>query len=153
MLPARLIGSADGLLFEKIEQNGLPAVAVRSGALAEPVFRGMRRAVAAMADAGNDLVVDDVFWDNELSDYRILPAAHHSRPRPLSRPCMCWNNGSASVATVKLVWRDGNLNAFTLAVITTSPLMRARRPPMDARSRLLTPSDCKSRVSRGHSLI
>jgi chloramphenicol 3-O phosphotransferase len=25
--------------------------------------------------------------------------------------------------------------------------------PMDARSRLLTPSDCKSRVSRGHSLI
>jgi chloramphenicol 3-O phosphotransferase len=89
MLPARLIGSADGLLFEKIEQNGLPAVAVRSGALAEPVFRGMRRAVAAMADAGNDLVVDDVFWDNELSDYRILLAAHQFKAADRCRALAC----------------------------------------------------------------
>ncbi|HEY1415468.1 MAG TPA: hypothetical protein VGF42_06245 [Caulobacteraceae bacterium] len=30
--------------------------------MGKAVFRGMRRAIAALADAGNDLIVDDVIW-------------------------------------------------------------------------------------------
>ena len=35
----------------------------------------MRRAVAALAAAGNDLIVDDVMVEDELADYRSLLAA------------------------------------------------------------------------------
>ena len=38
------------------------------------LLRGMRRSVAAMATDGLDLVVDDVFWGDELADYRALLA-------------------------------------------------------------------------------
>jgi chloramphenicol 3-O-phosphotransferase len=39
--------------------DGRPAMRVHSGEMGKAVFRGMRRAIAALADAGNDLIVDD----------------------------------------------------------------------------------------------
>jgi chloramphenicol 3-O phosphotransferase len=76
MMPPRYLNHADGWRFETLEQDGFPVVAVHSGARVETAFRGMRRAVAAMAEAGNDVVVDEVFWGDELADYRALLAAH-----------------------------------------------------------------------------
>ena len=39
-------------------------------------MRGMRGAVAALAEAGNDVIVDEVMWDLEaLADYRRRLAA------------------------------------------------------------------------------
>ncbi len=75
MLPARSFGRPEGLVFERLEQEGKPAVAVHSGPLAERALAGMRGAVAALAAAGNDLIVDEVIWGTELEDYRRRLAA------------------------------------------------------------------------------
>jgi chloramphenicol 3-O phosphotransferase len=74
MMPERCWDHPDGLVFEKLEQDSLPSVAIRSGPVAERTFRGMRHAIAAMASQGNDLIVDDVMLDAELMEYRSLLA-------------------------------------------------------------------------------
>jgi chloramphenicol 3-O phosphotransferase len=62
------------LVFETMEQDGPPSAAIRSGPMAERTFRGMRHAIAAMASQGNNLIVDDVMLDDELTEYRSLLA-------------------------------------------------------------------------------
>jgi chloramphenicol 3-O phosphotransferase len=79
MMPAASRGSPDGLVFIPLEMDGHPAMRVHSGETAKAVFRGMRRAIAALADAGNDLIVDDVNWGEELADYRALLSDHDFR--------------------------------------------------------------------------
>ena len=76
MTPPRYLGHPDGWVFETLEQDGRPAIAVHVGVGIRTAFRGMRRAIAAMADAGNNVVVDEVIWGDELADYRALLAAH-----------------------------------------------------------------------------
>lgn len=72
MLPPGLMGHPDGLVFE---DQGAAGVAVRSGPVLDRAMRGMRRAVAALAAAGNDLVVDEVMLDAEKeADYRAVLA-------------------------------------------------------------------------------
>jgi len=72
MLPAVYGDHPDGLTFETVIVDGEPAVAIRSGIVVEQVLRGMRRAVAALAAQGNNLIVDDVMLGSEMEDYRIL---------------------------------------------------------------------------------
>ena len=73
MLPAAMLDHRDGLMLETIERRGQPSVRVRSGPVVERAMRGMRRAVAAMAAAGNDLIVDEVMMGPEKArDYRLL---------------------------------------------------------------------------------
>jgi chloramphenicol 3-O phosphotransferase len=74
MLPAAMFGHPDGLVFETIEQDGQPSVIVRSGPAVERTLSGMRHAIAAMAQQGNNLVVDDVVLGDEARDYRRLLA-------------------------------------------------------------------------------
>ncbi len=77
MMPARTLGTPEGLTFETVEEDGHPSVVIHSGAAQERALRGMRRSVAAMADAGCDMVVDEVMFGGEaLDDYRALLAAH-----------------------------------------------------------------------------
>lgn len=75
MLPNSYFSHPDGLIFETIEEGGKPSVVIKTGAVAERLLAGMRRAVAALAAAGNDLIVDDVMVEGELADYRSLLAA------------------------------------------------------------------------------
>jgi len=76
MLPAAMFGSAEGYTFETSEQDGKPVTAITSGPVLEAAMRGMRGAVAALAEAGNDVIVDEVLWDREaLADYRRRLAA------------------------------------------------------------------------------
>jgi chloramphenicol 3-O phosphotransferase len=74
-LPERYFSHTDGLIFETIAEEGKPSVVIKTGVVAERLLSGMRRAVAALASAGNDLIVDDVMVDGELADYRSLLAA------------------------------------------------------------------------------
>src|SRR5471030_1845908 len=60
MLPAAMFGNAEGYVFETTHQDGKPVTAVTSGPVLETALRGMRSAVAALADAGNDIIVDEV---------------------------------------------------------------------------------------------
>jgi chloramphenicol 3-O phosphotransferase len=73
MLPERMIGHADGLIFDVQEKNGKPSVIIRSGPVLARTLRGMRHAVAAMAAQGNDLIVDDVMLGRgEALEYQTL---------------------------------------------------------------------------------
>jgi chloramphenicol 3-O phosphotransferase len=71
MLPAGMFGDPEGYVFETTVEDGKPVTAVHSGPVLVSALRGMREAVAGMADAGNDLIVDEVMWEAEtLTDYR-----------------------------------------------------------------------------------
>jgi chloramphenicol 3-O phosphotransferase len=74
MMPERYWDHPDGVTFETVEQDGKPSVIIRSGPVAERTFCGMRRAIAAMARAGNNLIVDEVMLGDELAEYRDLLA-------------------------------------------------------------------------------
>jgi len=74
MLPASSIGDPDGIVFETLDDGGRPSVAILVGPVAERAFRGMRCAVAAMAAAGNNLIVDDVMLRAEMTEYEALLA-------------------------------------------------------------------------------
>lgn len=80
MLPPGVFGNPDYYRFETWLENGAPVTAVRSGPILQRLTHGMRRAVAALAADGLDVVVDDVFWGDELADYRTLlaPYAFHA---------------------------------------------------------------------------
>jgi chloramphenicol 3-O phosphotransferase len=71
MMPPGSFGDPQGYVFETSAEAGKPVTAVHGGPIMEVALKGMRGAVAAMAVAGNDLVVDEVLWDPEaLADYR-----------------------------------------------------------------------------------
>lgn len=72
MLPGRLFGTDEGLRFETIQEDGHPSIVIHSGPAIERALRGMRRAVAALAAEGSNLIVDEVMWADEAQDYRVL---------------------------------------------------------------------------------
>ena len=74
MLPEASWGRADGITFETVQEDGKPSVVIHSGPVAERTLRGMRQAVAAMARAGSDIIVDDVMIGNEMAEYAELLA-------------------------------------------------------------------------------
>ena len=69
MLPVALQDHADGFSFETILEDGKPSVVIRSGPVGARAMRGMRHAIAAMAGQGNDLIVDDVIFNDEIAEY------------------------------------------------------------------------------------
>jgi chloramphenicol 3-O phosphotransferase len=72
MMPEGSWGRPDWLDFETLQMDGKPSVVIKTGPLGERVFRGMRHAVAAMAQAGNNLIVDDVLLGEEKAEYAML---------------------------------------------------------------------------------
>lgn len=60
MLPPRYFDHPDGLVFETVQEDGHPSVVIHEGEVSRRTLRGMRRAAAAMAEAGNNLIIDDV---------------------------------------------------------------------------------------------
>ena len=80
MMPERMFGHPDGLVFEAGEEDGNPVVQVGSGPVMKRAMSGMRHAIAAMAARGNDLIVDDVMFDaREAQEYRELLAGFDLR--------------------------------------------------------------------------
>jgi len=74
MLPARYWDHDEGLRFVRREIDGQPAVEVTSGAVSERLLAGMRLAVRALAEAGNDVIVDEVAERPAMADYERLLA-------------------------------------------------------------------------------
>ncbi len=72
MLPEALQDHADGFSFETVLEDGKPSVVIRSGPVGARTMRGMRHAIAAMAGQGNNLIVDDVIFGDEMGEYRAL---------------------------------------------------------------------------------
>jgi chloramphenicol 3-O phosphotransferase len=77
MMPARTFGSPEGLTFLFGEADGRPLIDVVTGPKQGLALRGMRRAIAAMAEEGCDMVVDDVIFSaTDVDEYRALLKAH-----------------------------------------------------------------------------
>ena len=74
MMPERLQDHPDGFAFETVHEDGKPLVVIRSGPVGIRVMRGMRRAIAALAAEGNNLIVDDVMLQGERAEYAALLA-------------------------------------------------------------------------------
>jgi chloramphenicol 3-O phosphotransferase len=79
MVPEKLFGEPDGLVFETVQDegqdDGRPCIVIRPGPVVEQAMRGMRHAVAAMAAQGNNLIVDEVMIDaTKATEYRALLA-------------------------------------------------------------------------------
>ena len=73
MLPERMFGHPDGMIFETVQNDGSPSVVIKTGPVMERTMRGMRYAIAALASQGSDIVVDDVMMRGaEADEYRVL---------------------------------------------------------------------------------
>lgn len=73
----------DGVRFETTLHQGKPSVCVTTGPVAERLLKGMRQAVAGLAAAGNNLIVDEVLFGNvttphgnAVTEYRTLLAPY-----------------------------------------------------------------------------
>lgn len=65
MQPARLNNHPDAFVFRAIEGAVPPEIAIETGPFCQQLLDGMRRSVRALADAGLDLIVDDVWLQND----------------------------------------------------------------------------------------
>lgn len=70
MLPAGLIGHPDGVQFIPVDSDGPSEVAIRSGPAAAKLFAAIPASVAALAAAGNNLIVDDVILRDGMAEYK-----------------------------------------------------------------------------------
>lgn len=87
MMPPGTFGAPEGYTFETRLEGGKPVTAITSGPILPLAMKSLRASVAAMADAGADLVVDEVMWDaGELADYRRRLAGHDLRVVGLFAP-------------------------------------------------------------------
>ncbi|WP_425082375.1 chloramphenicol phosphotransferase CPT family protein [Ruegeria arenilitoris] len=82
MLPQRLAGDPDGLSFEKRVVGGKAVTFARVGPTASRALSGMRRSVAAMARAGNNLIVDEVLFGNTEAGSASAVAEYQSLLEP-----------------------------------------------------------------------
>ena len=86
MLPEKMLAHPDGLMFEVSQDGGKPIIAIRSGPVLERAMRGMRHAVAAMAEQGNNLIVDEVMVGAEATqEYRALLRPFVAAPAECAR--------------------------------------------------------------------
>ncbi|MBS1035938.1 chloramphenicol phosphotransferase CPT family protein [Gluconobacter cerinus] len=73
MLPKRMFGHPDGMIFETVMDQGAPSAIIHTGKVMARATRGMRHAVAAMTSVGNSVIVDDVMMSSaEGDEYRSL---------------------------------------------------------------------------------
>lgn len=72
MLPARTVGTSDGLQFEMHIEDRHPSVRAFCGPAAERTWAGMRLSAGALAGAGNSLIIDDVAEAPQIADYRRI---------------------------------------------------------------------------------
>ncbi len=82
MMPPSSFGHPDGFIFEPLPVTP-PEIAIHSGPAARRVMAGMRHAIKALADQGNNLIVDDVLttpdqhalYADLLTQHRLLRVA------------------------------------------------------------------------------
>jgi chloramphenicol 3-O phosphotransferase len=72
MFPDRFHDDPEGFLGRNEIDEDKPQIAIEIGAAGRRLLKGMRLSVAAMAGAGNNLIVDDVILDGGLSEYEAL---------------------------------------------------------------------------------
>ena len=77
MMPPRYANHEDAFLFKSVGTEAVPQTAIETGPYGARLVDGMRRAVAGLADAGLDLIVDDVMLEKgDQAAYREALSGH-----------------------------------------------------------------------------
>jgi chloramphenicol 3-O phosphotransferase len=77
MMPPRFANDAEAFSFQLVPGADPAEVEIRTGAYGAALMRGMRTSVAALADEGLDLVVDDVMLGaGDQDHYSDVLSAH-----------------------------------------------------------------------------
>lgn len=77
MMPPRFANDDEAFSFRLVADAHPVEVAIGTGSYGAALMRGMRTSVAALADQGLDLVVDDVMLgDGDQAHYREVLSAH-----------------------------------------------------------------------------
>lgn len=80
MLPKKMFGRSEGLIFETVQSQGKPFTVIRTGPVVDRTMCGMRHAIAAMARQGNNLIVDEVILEEtKYKEYRCLLSPFDTR--------------------------------------------------------------------------
>ncbi|MBN3786598.1 AAA family ATPase [Burkholderia sp. Ac-20353] len=74
MLPARYLNDPSGFTFASFVEDGKDVVSIQSGPVARRAMQGMRHAIVALANQGNNLIVDEVLLGDEKAEYARLLA-------------------------------------------------------------------------------
>ncbi len=82
MMPEGYQNHPDGLHYEQNVENGHVSTIAKTGAIATRVLNGMRHSIAAMANAGNNLIVDDVLFGNTDTGDAVALAEYQALLRP-----------------------------------------------------------------------
>lgn len=72
MLPDNRSNDPKTIMFIEGSQHGKPVTTIKTGPDGQRLFDGMRHAIAAMARAGNNLIIDDVLLGSNLQSYLEL---------------------------------------------------------------------------------
>lgn len=72
MMPEKYIGHPRGIFFENLQDGHNPMIKVGMGDIGEKVMKGMRHAIVALAQQGNNLIIDEVLIGNEMQHYTQL---------------------------------------------------------------------------------
>lgn len=72
MVPARMFGDPDGLIFRPVRDMPDPTLAIETGPLARQVLVAMRQTVATLAGQVCSLVVDEVLLHGDAEYKRLL---------------------------------------------------------------------------------
>ena len=77
MMPPRFANDAEAFSFQLVPDADPAEVEIETGPYGAALMRGMRTSVAALADQGLDLVVDDVMLEaGDQDHYREVLSAH-----------------------------------------------------------------------------
>ena len=69
MLPPRLFGHKDGIIFRQSKEDTSASIEIQMGSAMANLLSGFRHSVAALAAQGNHLIVDDVML--EAADQKL----------------------------------------------------------------------------------
>jgi len=72
MLPGKFENHIDSFSFNRLNEDGHPSIEIKSGPVGVRLMDGMRHAIAALAKAGNNMIIDDVIFDQSFEDYKQL---------------------------------------------------------------------------------
>lgn len=142
MMPERLWDHPDGITFETVEQDGKPSVVIHTGPAAERIMRGMRRSIAAMAREGNNLIVDDVLIEDEMTDYAAL----------LSDFVFHTVGVFAPLDVIEARERERGDRLIGLARWQYDRVHRGRRYDLELDSGKATPLECATRIKQRFGL-
>lgn len=142
MLPAASFDTPDGLTFRQLDDNGRPSIEIASGPLATRAFRGMRHAIVAMADQGNNMIIDDVMLAGDMAEYEALLARHD----------LCRVGVFASLATLEAREQARGDRMIGLARWQYDRVHAGNSYDLEVNTDKLSPNDCALQIKRHFGL-